>query len=109
LRKNVPIDHDYPVSQIVGTLVSVHITKLSNRYASELGENAYAVFNAVTEFASNPPANGCVHRERHSLQKLAGAWLSQFSRQCREPGFDLMKYLAGMPNGQPKAGDTAVN
>jgi len=40
-----------------------------------LGENAYAVLNVITEFASHPPANRHVHRERNSLQQLAGTWL----------------------------------
>jgi hypothetical protein len=55
--------------------------------------NAYAVFNAVTEFASHRPANRHVHRDRHSLQRLAGAWLNSFSQECRQPGFVLREYL----------------
>jgi len=57
------------------------------------GENAYAVFNAITDFASHPPENRCVHRERHSFQRLAGSWLVDFSRICTNPGFDLKKYI----------------
>lgn len=73
--------------------LSTHLGELNNRYATELGENAYAVFNAVTEFASHPPANRCVHRDRHSLQRLAGSWLSAFSQECRKPTFSVAKYL----------------
>lgn len=36
-----------------------HIAEMSTRYADELGENAYGVFNAITEFASHPPADFC--------------------------------------------------
>ena len=62
--------------------------------ARELGENAYAVLNVITEFASSPPSNRFVQRERHSLQRLAGSWLSAFAQRCRQPAFDLAAYLA---------------
>jgi hypothetical protein len=74
--------------------LSAHVADMCNRYAVELGENAYAVFNAVTEFASHPPSNRLVRRERNSLQRAAGEWVSAFSQQCRQPGFDLTRYLA---------------
>jgi len=35
-----------------------HVSSLCDRYVGELGENAYAAFNAVTNFASHPLANG---------------------------------------------------
>jgi hypothetical protein len=78
--------------------LNAQLGEMSNRYAGELGENAYAVFNAVTEFASHPPANRCVHRDRHSLQRLAGSWLNAFSQECRKPDFALPKYLHGLAN-----------
>ena len=34
--------------------LSTHIAELCGRYTLELGENGYAVFNAITEFASHP-------------------------------------------------------
>ena len=37
--------------------LTAHMAALCERYARELGENAYAVFNVITEFASRPPAN----------------------------------------------------
>ncbi len=70
----------------------------SDRYARELGGNAYAVFNAVTEIASNPPTNRCVHRDRNSLQRLAGSWLSKFSHRCQQSGFSLPDYLQELGN-----------
>ncbi|HAF25394.1 MAG TPA: hypothetical protein DCK93_21220 [Blastocatellia bacterium] len=71
-----------------------HLSETSDHYAHDLGQNAYAIFNVITEFASQPPSNRCVHRDRHSLQKLAGAWVSTFSQACRQPGFSLATYLA---------------
>lgn len=76
--------------------LSQGIAALCNRYAEELGENAYAVFNAMTEFASYPPQNRCVYRERHSFQRLAGDWLSNFSKECCKHDFNLSSYLEGL-------------
>jgi len=70
-----------------------HLKEMCDRYATELGQNAYAVFNAITEFASHPPDNRCIYRERHSFQRRAGAWLNDFSRVCREPDFELGEYI----------------
>lgn len=73
--------------------LGTHLGEMSTRYAGELGANAYAVFNAITEFASNPPENRCVHRDRHSLQRLAGSWLTSFNDACRKPGFAITSHL----------------
>jgi Domain of unknown function (DUF932). len=82
------------------TELEAHLSELSDRYAREVGENAYAVFNAITEFASHPPANRYVNRERHSFQKLAGSWLTDFSAQCRRSGFTIAKYLEESVNSE---------
>jgi CRISPR-associated endonuclease/helicase Cas3 len=74
--------------------LTAHLAALCDRYGRELGENAYAVLNVITDFASHPPANRYVQRERHSLQRLAGTWVSAFARRCRQPAFDLTAYLA---------------
>jgi hypothetical protein len=84
-------------------LLSRHVDELGGRYAEELGENAYAVFNAVTEFASHPPANRRVRRERHSLQRMAGAWLNSFSQRCRQPDFNLASYIAELTTRDSEA------
>lgn len=78
--------------------LSEHIDELCDRYAKDLGENAYAVLNAVTEFASHPPSNKQVRRERHSLQRMAGAWLHSFSKRCGEADFHLANYIAELSN-----------
>ena len=70
-----------------------HLGALCDRYFMELGDNAYAAFNAMTDFASHPPANRCVHRDRNSFQRLAGTWLSNFSKECKQTDFDILAYL----------------
>ena len=92
IREPKDIKPDSPVAKDWNALTR-HLNGLCARYLDDLGENAYAVFNAVTEFASHPPENRCVHRDRHSFQRLAGDWLSKFSQECRQPGFTLPDYL----------------
>lgn len=97
LRQPEPLKPDSREAEDWKTLTA-HLGEMGDRYAGALGENAYAVFNAITEFASHPPANRCVHRERHSLQRIAGTWLNTFSHQCRQPDFALPKYLRDLAN-----------
>jgi hypothetical protein len=73
--------------------VKDHVADLCSRYANELGENTYAVFNVITDFASHPPVNSHLQRDRHSLQRLVGKWLGSFAQRYREPGFSLDGYL----------------
>jgi hypothetical protein len=75
------------------------------RYADELGENAYAVFNAVTDLASRPPVNPLLRRDRHGLQRLAGDWAGSFAAQCAVPGFEVRQYLRAL---EAEAGHEAV-
>lgn len=81
--------------------LTTHVREMSTRYAGDLGANAYALFNAITEFASNPPENRCVHRDRHSLQRLAGSWLTSFTTECAKPDFRLDAYLAELAKAKP--------
>lgn len=73
-----------------------HLIQLREKYEKELGKNAYAVLNAITEFASQPIVNRCIHRDRHSYQRLAGVWLSEFTNECNTPGFNLKHYIENL-------------
>ena len=87
------------------------VAAASQRYEQDLGANAYAVLNVVTEFASRPPDNILVRRDRHSLQRRAGEWASQFSAKCVEERFDLGQYLDALRQsagiGRPAAAAAA--
>lgn len=83
--------------------LSAHLAEMCTRYAGELGENAYAAFNAITEFASHPPENRCVHRDRHSLQRLAGSWLTSFNDACQKPGFTISSHLEQIGKNRAEA------
>lgn len=64
------------------------------RYEKQLGSNAYAAFNAMTDFASHPPDVSRFRRSPHSLQTAAGAWAQEFGRMLVSgDDFDLQTYL----------------
>lgn len=70
-----------------------HVESLSEKYACEIGENAYALLNVVSDLASRPAEAGLQRRERHSLQRLAGAWLARFSSECKKATFHPPRYV----------------
>ena len=74
-----------------------------DKYIHELGDNSYALFNAVTDIASHPIANNRYFRcDMHTMQRRAGDWIFSFQRQIERPDFDIGNYLAGLkksPNG----------
>lgn len=80
------------------------VSQASERYVGELGANAYAVMNVVTDIASRPPENLAVRRDKNSLQRLAGQWVSDFSAVCGTEGFDLSKYVEGFQLAAAGAG-----
>lgn len=69
------------------------VDDLSQKYLRDLGGNAYAVLNAVTELASHPPSSHFIRRDRNSLQRLAGEWMLDFRKLCTQPGFSVADYL----------------
>ncbi|HBL53670.1 MAG TPA: hypothetical protein DDZ34_06525 [Syntrophaceae bacterium] len=82
--------------------LSRHLEATFYQYVQELGENAYSAFNAITDFASHPPENRCVYRDRHSYQQIVGAWLSRFHDECRRKDFSLSDYLVKLAVGDEK-------
>ncbi len=86
------------------------ISVMSRQYAAELGANAYAVFNCITELASRHRAHRCIHRDRHGLQRLAGAWLNRFNAECIHPEFSFDEHLKTLmlERGPNQGNPTAV-
>jgi hypothetical protein len=87
---------DKPESDDGWSDLGEYIYSLGDKYAQSLGENAYGVFNAVTDLASRPPELPCFRRSRQSLQRAAGAWLPAFTAACHDPAFDLPKYMRSL-------------
>lgn len=71
----------------------MHIQSLSEEYIREVGENAYALLNVVSDLASRPSGADLRQRERHSLQQLAGASLAELSSECKRASFDPARCL----------------
>ena len=63
-------------------------------YFEEIGENAYAAFNTMTDIASRPPQSPRFRRDRPTLERRAGAWLRHFNASAAGPGFNIAGYLA---------------
>ena len=75
------------------------IDGVADRYVGELGTNGYALWNAITDIATNPPTKTLGHRfilrERHVLQRLAGTWAAAFTWAITEKqDFDVSEYIA---------------
>jgi hypothetical protein len=81
------------------------IFRIKERKYENMGQ-APIMPNAVTEFASHPPENRCVFRNRNSFQHRAGSWLAIFSRECVLLGFDLQVHMEhiGKNNGRSTIG-----
>lgn len=74
------------------------LDRTSDTYVRQFGETAYALLNAITDFATRPPTKeqvgySFIRRERHSLQLLAGRWVAEFTRSLGRHGFDLSGYV----------------
>jgi len=66
------------------------------RYTASMGANAYAVFNAATDFASHPPEIKHFRRSQHAMQTSAGTWSHEFAGQvAKGKEFKLDDYLDG--------------
>ncbi len=98
--------HRANAAAMVGLDASIH--SICSKYARTLGEDGYGLMNAVTEFATNPPSNRLIRRERHGLQTLAGTWLSEFCKECRKQDFEPARYvnrLTASPTGNGSSGE----
>jgi len=70
-----------------------HVRGLEARYSGELGRNAYAAFNVITDVASRPPAAIGPQSSIDKLQRRASNWAGEFAGIVNEPGFSLASYL----------------
>jgi hypothetical protein len=100
LRPPKSINSDKKMAEEWASLVK-HLEGVESHYLNDLGETAYAAFNAITDIASHPPNNRCIYRDKHCMQRLAGNWVSAFSKQCRQPAFNLQKYLDTLATTEP--------
>ena len=98
LRLPEPKQADKP-ARIQGlTELTTDFTSRLAGYRKELGPNAYAVFNTLTDIAARPPDNTYFQKERDSLEKRSGRWLKELSRQSQTAGFELDLWIPAWEN-----------
>lgn len=59
----------------------------------DVGSNAYALFNTMTDIASNPPESRFFRRDIHSMQRIAGNWMNDFQRRVAFDDFSIEQYI----------------
>jgi hypothetical protein len=62
-------------------------------YRQELGPNAYAVFNTLTDIAARPPENPHFQKTRDTIEKRSGRWLKDLAGQSQIAEFDLNVWI----------------
>jgi len=62
-------------------------------YRQELGENAYAVFNTLTDIAARPPELPCFQQTRDTIERRSGCWLKDLARQSQAAEFNLERWI----------------
>jgi hypothetical protein len=84
-----------------------HLVGLIRDYRKEFAGSAYALFNAMTDLASNPPSNRFLRKDTNSMQRTVGAWLRDFSRQCGEKDFLIQPYIQELKGRRHRTGNGA--
>ncbi|MCF7675035.1 MAG: DUF945 domain-containing protein [Akkermansiaceae bacterium] len=69
-------------------------------YFNELGANAYAAFNTLTDIAARPPHSPRFRRDRPTLERRSGAWLRDFHTASTRPGFSISGHLVELAGRQ---------
>jgi hypothetical protein len=75
--------------------LSLDLSTRLDGYRKELGPNAYAVFNTLTDIAARPPEIPGFQQTRDSIEKRSGRWLKELARQNQTTGFDLNAWIPG--------------
>ena len=68
-------------------------------YRKELGDNAYAVFNTLTDIATRPPDNQYFQKDRDTIEKRSGRWLKELARNSAALGFKLDEWISSWDPG----------
>lgn len=79
--------------------LSVDLSTRLTGYQKELGPNAYAVFNTLTDIAARPPENAYFQKDRDTIEKRSGRWLKELARQSQKVGFDLNAWIPAWEAG----------
>ena len=73
-------------------------TRISG-YFEEIGENAYAMFNTMTDIASRPPQSPRFRGDRSTVERRAAARLRDLNASAALPGFNNVGHLSELATG----------
>jgi hypothetical protein len=93
LRLPDPKPDDTPARKQGLSVLSADFSSRLTQYRTELGLNAYAVFNTLTDIAARPPENPHFHKNRDTIEKRSGRWLKDLAVQSQTAGFDLNAWI----------------
>ena len=89
-----------PMDRVDQERLDADLESRLDAYFHELGENAYAAFNTMTDIAARPPQSNRFRRDRPNLERRAGAWLRDFNDVASRPGFTIPGHLKELAGGQ---------
>ena len=92
---NVHFDKDKLTPGQVQSLAvrTEQILNSAKEYFEEMGSNAYALFNVMTDYASFPANMSDTSVSIHNLQHRVGTWVDEFIEMYDKEGFSLSKYI----------------
>lgn len=70
-----------------------HFNKISQDYFECLGDNAYAMMNVLTDYASYPVWAGTNASFSDIYQRRVGKWIDEFLAESQKPEFCLLQYI----------------
>jgi hypothetical protein len=89
LRLPDPQPDDKPARKEALDALATDFSARLTGYRQELGENAYAVFNTLTDIAARLPESPCFQRTRDTLERRVGRWLKDLGRQSQASALEL--------------------
>jgi hypothetical protein len=79
--------------------LSVDLSTRLTGYQKELGPNAYAVFNTLTDIAARPPESIYFQKDRDTIEKRSGRWLKELASRSQAAEFDLNAWIPAWEAG----------
>lgn len=99
LHLPTPKPDDKPARKEGLIALSADFSNRLKSYQTELGPNAYAVFNTLTDIAARPPESAYYQKDRDTIEKRSGRWLKELARQSQTQGFDLNGWIPAWETG----------
>jgi hypothetical protein len=93
LRLPDPKPDEKPARKEALNALAADFTSRLGNYRQELGPNAYAVFNTLTDIAARPPESPHFQKNRDTIEKHSGRWLKDLAGQSQTAGFDLNAWI----------------